>query len=69
MELEEIMLPAITLEWSDWTAWDVLSQDARTHPTEMRIPDAPGVYEAKLRQNEDCLTIGKAANLRMRVKQ
>lgn len=33
------------------------------------LPDKAGVYEAKLVGIEERLTIGKASNLRMRVKQ
>ena len=36
----------------------------------MRVPNGePGVYEARYRDSEERLTIGKASDLRMRVKQ
>ena len=35
----------------------------------MTPPSEPGVYEARLVDEEHCLTIGKASDLRMRIKQ
>jgi hypothetical protein len=70
MESEVIALPPrITLEWSEWVAWSDLLQDARTSLEAVRVPNEPGVYEARLRECKERLTIGKAANLRMRVRQ
>lgn len=68
MEVEVIEIPPIQLEWSDWTSWDELEIDARKGG--IRVPNKrPGVYEAKYRDVERRLTIGKASDLRMRVKQ
>jgi len=51
----------ITLNWSEWTPGDEVDK--------ADIPNAPGVYEVKYEgSSEKRLTIGKASNLRMRVK-
>jgi hypothetical protein len=69
MEREEIDVPAIVLEWSEWIAWDELKLDAR-HGGRGRVPNGrAGVYEVKYAGAEERLTIGKASDLRMRVKQ
>lgn len=68
MEKERINLPpTIELEWSDWTAWDAIKVDAR-RVGGVKIPRTPGVYEAKYKEDEKRLTIGKASNLRERVR-
>ena len=46
-----------------------IDQDVRTDFDAVRVPQIPGVYEVRLDQNDERLTIGKASNLRMRVKQ
>jgi len=69
MEKEEISIPPIVLEWSAWFAWDDLKIDAR-NGNGVNVPNGePGVYEAKFRDLEERLTIGKASDLRMRIKQ
>jgi len=68
MEKEEINIPPIVLEWSEWIPWDNLKIDMR-YGCGVRVPTAPGVYEAKYRDDEKRLTIGKASDLRMRIKQ
>lgn len=66
---EQITIPPITLAWSDWYPWQALLEDARGS-NGIHIPNRkPGVYEVRLIGNEARLTIGKAANLRMRVRQ
>ncbi len=66
---ETIRIPDIRLEWSDWYGWDRLWTDARTAEG-VRIPNGrPGVYEARYRDEEERLTIGKTSDLRMRVRQ
>lgn len=68
MGKQVIDIPPIELEWSDWFAWDDLKTDARSGG--VGVPNwVPGVYEAKYRDTEERLTIGKASDLRMRVKQ
>ncbi len=69
MEVQEIRIAPIMLYWSDWFEWDRFLLDARTHPRAIRVPNSPGVYEVKYEHEQTRLTIGKAANLRMRVKQ
>lgn len=68
MGREVIEIPPILLEWSDWFPWDDLKADARRGGIE--IPNKkPGVYEVKYRDAEERLTIGKASDLRMRIRQ
>jgi len=68
MEKEVIKIPPIELEWNDWISWDDLKIDAK-YKSGIRVPNGPGVYEVKYRDTEEWLTIGKASNLRMRIKQ
>lgn len=69
MEKEEITIPHISLVWSDWIDWNDLEKDARI-PGAIRVPnEQPGVYEVKNKNSDERLTIGKASNLRFRIKQ
>lgn len=57
------------LKWSQWVAWDRLILDARKKGG-VRVPSGtPGVYEVKYAGARERLTIGRASNLRMRIKQ
>ena len=68
METQDIYIPPIHLEWSAWAGWNELMEDARSGG--IRIPNGkPGVYEARLKHNLERLTIGKASDLRMRIRQ
>lgn len=68
METQDIIIPPIRLEWSEWADWNELIKDARSGG--IRIPNGkPGVYEVRLRNNLERLTIGKASDLRMRIRQ
>jgi len=64
-----IEISPIILKWSDWYPWDQLILDVRTEANSVKIPSKPGVYEAKLVTSNTFLTIGKASDLRMRVRQ
>lgn len=66
-EKQVIVLPKIVLEWTRWYRWEEVLSSARDGG--IRVPDLPGVYEARRVGEDQRLTIGKAANLRMRVKQ
>ena len=69
MSKQTINIGVITLEWSDWHSWDDLKADARKKGV-VRVPNGiPGVYEAKYKRAKKRLTIGKASDLRWRVKQ
>lgn len=69
MERIEINIPPVVLEWSEWVPWDDLKVDAR-YGSGVRVPNREaGVYEVKYRDTEERLTIGKASDLRMRIKQ
>ena len=69
MSRQTIKIPKIVLEWSDWISWHDLAKDARTGEG-IYVPNRKqGVYEVKRRRSQKRLAIGKAANLRMRIKQ
>jgi hypothetical protein len=66
---DRIVIAPITLKWSAWTWWDVVAMDTRAHPG-ARVPNKrPGVYEVREHGQDERLTIGKAGDLRHRVKQ
>jgi excinuclease UvrABC nuclease subunit len=68
METQDVYIPPIHLEWSAWVTWNQLMKDARS--SGIRIPNGkPGVYEARLEHNLERLTIGKASDLRRRIRQ
>ena len=68
METQDIYIPPIHLEWSAWVPWNELMKDARSGG--IRIPNGKsGVYEARLGHNLERLTIGKASDLRRRIRQ
>ena len=68
METQNIIIPPIHLEWSEWVDWNKLMEDARSGG--IRIPNKkPGVYEARIKSGLERLTIGKASDLRMRIRQ
>lgn len=67
MEIQEIAIPTICLEWSDWKPWNDFKIDVRQGG--VRIPKHPGVYEVKYMDSDERLTIGKTSDLNYRVKQ
>lgn len=69
MDVQHIVIPPIILKWSDWYNWDTFVTDVRTDSAGIRVPNQKGVYEVKLVDTDERLTIGKASNLRMRIKQ
>jgi hypothetical protein len=69
MEVTEITIPTIVLRWSDWFVWSRFHLHATRDKDGLAVPDGRGVYEARLSSEAVRLTIGRAANLRMRVKQ
>ena len=69
MKTQRINIPTIILNWSEWYAWKNLELDVRSNQNGVRVTVNPGVYEARHNTSEERLTIGKASNLRMRVKQ
>ena len=66
-EIQRITIPSITLHWTPWYQWREVELDARAGG--VRVPDSPGVYEVRRADDTHRLTIGKATNLRQRVKQ
>ncbi len=67
MTTQNILIPPITLEWSDWHSWSSIMVDGRSGG--VYIPnERPGVYEARLVASAERLTIGKATDLRRRVR-
>jgi len=69
MDDEVIEIPRINLLWSGWYRWKVLELDSRVKNSGVRVPNKKGVYEAKYEDERERLYIGKASDLRMRVKQ
>jgi len=67
VEEQRIEIPAITLHWSAWTPWAQVFRLVAEGGT--NVPNRPGVYEARRAGEEERLTIGKASNLRRRVKR
>lgn len=67
MNIQEITIPPIVLDWSDWISWNALRIHAR-EPDGISVPSTPGVYEVKLIDSQERLTIGKTGNLRNRIK-
>jgi len=66
-ETQQIEIPAIELGWSPWYEWNdvaLLQRDGG-----ISVPSHSGVYEAKIADEEERLTIGKASSLYSRVKQ
>jgi excinuclease UvrABC nuclease subunit len=68
MDRDILEVPAIVLEWSEWVPWDDLKVDARSAGG-LRLPQTSGVYEVRHSDADERLTIGRAGNLRFRVKQ
>lgn len=67
-EKEVIDHEPIELQWSEWHSWDIVKLDARKDG--IKIPNkVSGVYEAKYLDEHERLTIGKASDLRFRVRQ
>ncbi len=53
-----IRIPTVRLQWSDWFHWDELKIDARRGG--VPIPnEEPGVYEARIENEDERLTIGR----------
>ena len=69
MDIGIIKIPEINLKWNKWYKWHTLELDLRRSDNGVNVPSRPGVYEARYEDEEECLTIGKASDLRMRVKQ
>jgi len=68
MENEIIEIPRIKLNWSEWHSWNALIEDARSGG--IKIPNGiPGVYEVRYVESKERLTIGRASDLRMRIRQ
>lgn len=67
---QRIELGTVVLEWSPWHPWFDLAIDARTGG--IQLPNGrPGVYEVRRAADSSGhrLTIGKASDLRFRVRQ
>ena len=67
METTILEIPTISLKWSDWYPWRVFTLKTQTDPEAIKVPKQPGVYEAKLIEGDERLTIGKSDNLRRRI--
>ena len=69
LDVRRIEIPPFELSWSAWHPWRDFLRDGRSDPDALLLPDQSGVYEARLVHSLERLTIGKASNLRMRIKQ
>ena len=69
MFTQTLHIPPIVLDWSTWVAWNDLKLDARS-PGGVTVPNkVPGIYEVRCKHAQERLHIGRASNLRMRVKR
>jgi len=68
MDRQVLHIADIVLDWTEWFAWNEVKQDAR-RPGAVSVPARPGVYEARLTDEAERLTIGRSSHLRSRVKQ
>ena len=64
----EVHIEPILLEWSEWHSWRDVERDAREGGAVAPCEQA-GVFEAKISGRKERLAIGKAKDLRKRVKQ
>ena len=63
-----ISIPDINLEWSEWHSWGLVNKFVRDGGA--KIPSEKGVYEVRCcGTGNERLTIGKASDLRWRVRQ
>ena len=65
-ERQILGMEVIELNWSDWTPWSEFHRNVRNGGP--NLPREEGVYEAKIKDIEERLTIGKASSLRSGVK-
>lgn len=68
MPTQTIKLEA-TLNWHEWVSWNDLLRDVRSDRAAPNPPSGPGVYEVKHSDQEKRLVIGKASDIRSRLKQ
>ena len=61
-----IEIPKIILEWSSWYKFEDIKKNVRDGG--VNLPDESGVYQV-IDKNGEIIHIGRASNLRMRVKQ
>ncbi len=64
MVKQEIKIPKIVLEWTEWTNFESIENIDKD-----LLPKKEGVYEVKLKQDDIMLTIGKSTNLRKRIRR
>ena len=69
MSVQRIKIGMIDLHWSNWFSWNSIILDGRRKGS-VKIPNKkPGVYEVRRNRHKNRLYIGKASNLRHRVRQ
>jgi len=69
MVQQTLKIGTIFLSWSCWYPWEALKVDGRTKKG-IKIPNKrPGVYEVRYKSSQRRLTIGKASDLRFRIRQ
>ncbi len=68
METQILKIPDVHLHWSDWHPWWKIVMHARA--SSVHIPSKqPGVYEVRLLEGDERLTIGMTTDLRYRIRQ
>jgi hypothetical protein len=68
MSAQIIRFPTVVLNWSPWHEWPALGRGARD-PGGVAIPGRAGVYEVTRDGSGERLTIGRASNLRRRIRR
>ncbi len=67
--VEVIVIPPIALDWSEWRTWEQIKLDARFEGG-VTVPNrVSGVYEVRYKEDKERLSIGRASDIRMRIKQ
>lgn len=56
---EVLLIPQITLRWSEWVLWPAIKAST--------VPESSGVYEVRDPYTEERLQIGQSQNLRRRI--
>ena len=68
-QVEAVEIPPIVLAWSPWQPWTELARDGRKGASPHVPFGKPGVYEVIKDPFPERLVIGRASNLRRRVKE
>lgn len=67
--VEVVVIPSVVLDWSEWKTWEEIKLDARFERGATVPNRVSGVYEVRYREDKERLSIGRASDIRMRIKQ